>query len=106
MNNLEIHGGAGHSSAIWSNNPERIEQAVLRMPVGRFHINQSTRGKENGLPTTVAIGCGAWGGNSICENLQYYHLMDFTRLTVSVPNLRHFDPSDWDKFDICKATVD
>ena len=106
VNNLEIHGGAGHSSAIWSNNPERIEQAVLRMPVGRFHINQSTRGKENGLPTTVAIGCGAWGGNSICENLQYYHLMDFTRLTVSVPNLRHFDPSDWDKFDICKATVD
>lgn len=43
--NLEVHGGAGHSSAIWSNNPERIEQAALRIPVGRFHINQPTRGK-------------------------------------------------------------
>lgn len=105
-NNLEIHGGAGHSSAIWSNNAERIEQAALRIPVGRFHINQPTRGKENGLPVTVAIGCGAWGGNSICENLQYYHLMDFTRVTVSVPNLHHFDPSDWDKFDICGRTMD
>lgn len=104
--NLEVHGGAGHSSAIWSNNPERIEQAALRIPVGRFHINQPTRGKENGLPVTVAIGCGAWGGNSICENLQYYHLMDFTRVTVSVPNLHHFDPSDWDKFDVCKRTED
>lgn len=106
VTNLEVLGGAGHSSAIWSNNQERIDQAALRIPVGRFHVNQSTRGRENGLPTTVAIGCGAWGGNSVCENLQYYHLMDFTRVTVSVPNLRHFDPSDWDKFDICKATTD
>lgn len=104
--NLEVHGGAGHSSGIWSNNAERIEQAALRIPVGRFHINQPTRGKENGLPVTVAIGCGAWGGNSVCENLQYYHLMDFTRVTVSVPNLRHFDPSDWDRFDICARTMD
>lgn len=104
--NLEVHGGAGHSSAIWSNNAGRIEQAALRIPVGRFHINQPTRGKENGLPVTVAIGCGAWGGNSICENLQYYHLMDFTRVTVSIPNLRHFDPADWDNFDICKRTMD
>lgn len=104
--NMEVLGGAGHSSSIWSHNQERIDQAALRMPVGRFHVNQTTGGRENGLPTTVTIGCGVWGGNSVCENLQYYHLMDFTRVTVSVPNLRHFDPSDWDKFDICKATVD
>lgn len=106
VTNLEVQGGAGHSSSIWSTHPERIDQAALRIPVGRFHVNQPTVGYQNGLPTTVSIGCGAWGGNSICENLQYYHLMDFTRVTVSVPNLRHFDPSDWDKFDICKATVD
>ena len=99
--NLEVHGGAGHSSSIWSNNQERINYAARLMPVGRFHINQPTRGKDNGLPITVAIGCGAWGGNSICENLQYYHLMDFTRVTVSVPHMHHFDPSDWDNFDIC-----
>ena len=99
--NLEVHGGAGHSSSIWSNNAERIEQAALRIPVCRFHVNQPTRGKDNGLPVTVAIGCGAWGGNRISENLQYYHLMDFTRVTVSVPKMHRFDPSDWDKFDIC-----
>ncbi len=106
VTNLEVQGGAGHSSSIWSIHPERIDQAALRIPVGRFHVNQPTVGYENGLPTTVTIGCGAWGGNSVCENLQYYHLMDFTRVTVSVPNLRHFAPSDWDRFDICKATVD
>jgi len=104
--NLEVQGGAGHSSSIWTIHPEHIDQAAVRIPVGRFHVNQPTVGYENGLPTTVTIGCGAWGGNSVCENLQYYHLMDFTRVTVSVPNLHHFDPSDWDKFDICKATDD
>ncbi len=101
VTNLEVHGGAGHSSSIWSNNQERINYAARLMPVGRFHINQPTRGKDNGLPITVAIGCGTWGGNSICENLQYYHLMDFTRVTVSVPHMHHFDPSDWDSFDVC-----
>jgi succinate-semialdehyde dehydrogenase len=106
VTNLEVQGGAGHSSSIWSIHPERIDQAALRIPVARFHINQPTVGYQNGLPTTVTMGCGAWGGNSICENLQYYHLMDFTRITTTVPNLRNFDPSDWDKFDICKVTVD
>ena len=103
--NLEVAGGAGHSSSIWTTHPEHADKVALRIPVARFHINQPCSGFENGLPTTVAIGCGAWGGNSVSENLQYYHLMDFTRMTVSLPNLRHFDPSDWDKFDICPATV-
>ncbi len=106
VTNLEKHGGAGHSSSIWSIHPERIDEAALRIPVGRFHINQPCVGYKNGLPTTVSIGCGAWGGNSVCENLQYYHLMDYTRLTVTVPNLHELSPADWDNFDICPAAHD
>lgn len=101
--NLLVHGGAGHSSGIWSINPARINAAAVRIPVGRLHINQPTVGHNNGLPTTVTIGCGAKGGNSVCENLQYYHLMEYTRVTTSLPNLHQFDPSDFEKYDICPA---
>lgn len=103
--NLEL-GGAGHSSGIFSNNAERIELASRRVPVSRFHINQGTVGNQTGLPISSTYGCGVWGGNSVCENLQYYHLMQETRVTTFVPNLRPFDPSDWDNFDICPATAD
>lgn len=105
VTNLEL-GGAGHSSCIFSNNAERIEYASMRVPVSRFHINQGSVANATGLPISSTYGCGVWGGNSVCENLQYYHLMQETRVTTFVPNFRRFDPSDWDKFDICSATVD
>ena len=100
--NLNL-GGAGHSSNIFSNNTERIDFAAQRIPVSRFHINQGAVMNATGLPTSSTYGCGVWGGNSVCENLQYYHLMQYTRVTTFVPNLHTYDPSDWDKFDICPA---
>lgn len=95
--NLEKEG-AGHSSAIWSNNRERIEASADVIPVGRFHVNQSTLGLDNGTPNTVTIGCGSWGNNSISENLQYYHLMNKTRITVPLDNLRQMQETDWDEY--------
>lgn len=105
VTNLEL-GGAGHSSGIFSNNEEHIHLACLRIPVSRFHINQGTVSNATGLPVSSTYGCGVWGGNSICENLQYYHLMQYTRVTTFVPNLRPFNPTDWDEFDVCPATTD
>lgn len=95
--NLEKEG-AGHSSSIWSNNREHIEAAADVIPVGRFHVNQATIGMGNGTPNTVTIGCGSWGNNSISENLQYYHLMNKTRITMPLDNLREFKETDWDDY--------
>lgn len=44
---------------------------------------------------TVTVGCGSWGNNSICENLQYYHLMNKTKVTVTLPNKRMPKDTDW-----------
>lgn len=103
--NLEMEG-AGHSSSIWTHNQEHIDYAANLIPVGRFHINQPCVGRDNGVPITVTIGCGTWGNNSISENLQYYHLMNKTRVTKTLTNKRQARPSDWDEFGICPVVED
>ena len=104
--NLLDWEGAGHSSSIWSHNEEHISYAANRVPVGRLHVNQPTRGNNNGLNMTVTVGCGSWGNNSICENLQYYHLMNKTKVTVTLPNKRMPKDTDWNDFDICPVLED
>ncbi len=71
--------GTGHSSVVYSDNDANIEQAGLALPVGRILVNQPGHAaggdaRFNGLDGTVSLGCGSWGGNSISENLTYYHL--------------------------------
>lgn len=96
--NLEVEG-AGHSSAIWTHDQAHVEYAAKRIPVGRFHVNQPTMGYSNGVLGTTTIGCGTWGNNSISENLAYYHLMNKTRVTTVVPNLRPRTEAEWDNYE-------
>lgn len=98
--------GAGHSSSIWSYNEERIKQAADVVPVGRFHVNQPTVGVDNGIPGTITIGCGTWGNNSISENLEYYHLMNLTRVSRKLKNFRKMGPDDWDHYELNQITLD
>ena len=96
--------GAGHNSCIWTNDPEKVEYAAHLLPVSRFNVNQTPFGINNGMPTTTTLGCGSWGNNSISENLAWYHLMNTTRVTVTLPNKRLWKEGDWDNFDECPVT--
>ena len=103
--NLEQEG-AGHNSCIWTYDEEKIEYAAHMLPVSRFQVNQTPAGINNGLPRTPTLGCGTWGNNSISENLEWYHLMNTTRVTVTLPNKRLWKDGDWDRFDECPVTED
>ena len=103
--NLEQEG-AGHNSCIWTYDEEKIEYAAHMLPVSRFQVNQTPAGINNGLPSTPTLGCGTWGNNSISENLEWYHLMNTTRVTVTLPNKRLWKDGDWDRFDECPVTED
>ena len=103
--NLEQEG-AGHNSCIWTHDDNKIEYAAQLLPVSRFQINQTPFGINNGMPTTSTLGCGTWGNNSISENLEWYHLMNTTRVSVSLKNRRTWKDGDWDRLDECPITED
>ncbi len=82
--------GAGHSVGLHSNDDSRAVELGLSMPTCRVIVNQAhcfaTGGSfENGLPFSLSMGCGSWGGNSIDDNLHYRHFMNITRIVRSIP---------------------
>jgi len=80
--------GAGHSVGIHAS-PERAESLALdlatQLPVARVIVNQAhciaTGGSfDNGLPFSLSMGCGTWGGNSFSDNLTYKNFLNITRI--------------------------
>jgi sulfoacetaldehyde dehydrogenase len=77
--------GAGHSVGLHSKNDARALALGLDLPVCRVIVNQAhcfaTGGSfDNGLPFSLSMGCGTWGGNSISDNLNYRHFLNITRV--------------------------
>lgn len=77
--------GAGHSVGLHSSDDERARQLGLELPTCRVIVNQAhcfaTGGSfENGLPFSLSMGCGSWGGNSIDSNVNYTHFMNTTKI--------------------------
>ena len=57
----------------------------LTLPTCRVIVNQAhcfaTGGSfDNGMPFSLSMGCGSWGGNSIDTNLNFRHFLNTTRI--------------------------
>lgn len=82
--------GAGHSLGLHTNIAERATELGSEMPVSRVIVNQAhcfaTGGSfENGLPFSLSMGCGTWGGNVTDQNVHYRHYMNITRVATTIP---------------------
>jgi len=92
--------GNGHSCGIHTRDEGHIRRLGLEMTVCRVIVNQAhtfaTGGSfDNGLPFSLSMGCGTWGGNSISENVNYRHFMNITRIVTTIPENK---PSEEDLF--------
>ncbi|MEP1205795.1 MAG: aldehyde dehydrogenase family protein [Rhizobiaceae bacterium] len=79
------HIGAGHSVGIHTADDDRAMALGQSMPTCRVIVNQAhcfaTGGSfDNGMPFSLSMGCGSWGGNSIDENFNHRHLMNITKV--------------------------
>ncbi len=76
-------GGVGHSFSIHSRD-EQLVKEFIRKPVFRILVNTPSAfgaiGYSTGLLPSLTLGCGAWGGSSISENLGPQHLINIKRL--------------------------
>jgi sulfoacetaldehyde dehydrogenase len=92
--------GNGHSCGIYTEDEAHIRRLAHEMTVARVIVKQAhtfaTGGSfDNGLPFSLSMGCGTWGGNSFSDNLNYKHFMNTTRIVRTISENR---PSDEDIF--------
>ncbi len=86
-----MHYGAGHSIGIHTNDKLRATKLGMTLPTCRVIVNQphcfATGGSfNNGMPFSLSMGCGSWGGNSIDENLHWKHFLNVTKIVNEIPN--------------------
>ena len=94
IQNMEEAGGIGHTAGIFSNDRKHVEYYAERIPVARVLVNQPTPDawgpSTNGLSPAVSESCGTWGNNILCENVDYRHLINISKialpLDVEVPS--------------------
>ncbi|MEN9630932.1 MAG: hypothetical protein RJA10_4160 [Pseudomonadota bacterium] len=87
---IYAYQGAGHSVGLHTQRPEQAMQLALTLPVSRVIVEQAhaiaTGGSfDNGLPFSLSMGCGTWGGNNFSENMNYRHYLNTTRISRPIP---------------------
>ena len=103
---IQNYQGAGHSLGLHSKNDERAHQMAMSAKTCRVIVNQAhcfaTGGFfNNGLPFSLSMGCGSWGGNSIDENLNWKHFINRVKIVRVIeedkPNLEDLFGDYWSK---------
>jgi sulfoacetaldehyde dehydrogenase len=92
--------GLGHSVSIHSNREDRQDELALKLNVGRVNCNMphamaNSGSWFNGQPCTDSLGGGTWAGNNTSENIIWKHFLNYTSLSVPIPE---FIPTDDDIF--------
>ncbi len=87
---IQNHQGAGHSVGLHSTNADRALALANAIPTSRVIVNQAhcfaTGGAfNNGMPFSLSMGCGSWGGNSIDDNLHWKHFLQTTKIVREIP---------------------
>jgi sulfoacetaldehyde dehydrogenase len=90
MRGIYDYMGDGHSCGIHTADQGHVERLGREMTVCRVIVNQAHAianggSFDNGLPFSLSMGCGTWGGNSFSENLNYRHFMNVTRIVRTIP---------------------
>ncbi len=86
---IHDYQGRGHSVGLHSRNDQRAHELAMDMQACRIIVNQAhcfaTGGSfDNGLPFSLSMGCGSWGGNSIDDNLNWTHFVNCVRIARQI----------------------
>ena len=81
--------GSGHSCGIHTTNDAHVLELGTRAKVSRMMVNQAqslgnSGNYNNGMPFTLTLGCGTWGGNITTENLHWKHFMNVTWISKPI----------------------
>jgi sulfoacetaldehyde dehydrogenase len=88
VNEITSYQGAGHTCGIHSSREDHILALAFGTKTARVMVNQSLNegagSVRNGLPYTLSLSCGSWGGNITTENVNVRHFCNLTWVSRSV----------------------
>jgi sulfoacetaldehyde dehydrogenase len=82
VNAITDYQGLGHTCGIHTSNEANIDALARGTRTARVMVNQNLNegaGRpRNGLPFTLSLSCGTWGGNITTENVNARHFVNLT----------------------------
>lgn len=83
VNAITGYQGTGHSCGIHTTAEDRVITLGSKAKVSRVMVRQpqcyaNSGNWDNGMPFTLTLGCGTWGGNIASENITWKHFINVT----------------------------
>ncbi|MFW5642849.1 MAG: aldehyde dehydrogenase family protein [Alkalispirochaeta sp.] len=103
LTRLTDNAGTGHSCGIHTWKREYIEALGERMHTSRIMVRMPQAPANggnfyNGMPSTVTLGCGTWGGNITTENIHWKHFINVTWVSEPIEGRAPTDDEMWGDF--------
>ncbi|HKQ53115.1 MAG TPA: hypothetical protein VJT74_12140, partial [Pyrinomonadaceae bacterium] len=91
------YGGMGHTAGVHTRSRDAAVRYGREMPASRVIVNSPTThgaiGFSTGLPPSMTLGCGSWGGNVTSDNVSPLHLMDIKRVAFETRPVKSARPA-------------
>lgn len=82
VNDITAYQGLGHTCGIHTSSDANVDVLANTTRTARVLVNQNLNegagSPRNGLPFTLSLSCGTWGGNITTENVNARHFVNLT----------------------------
>jgi sulfoacetaldehyde dehydrogenase len=82
VNAITGYQGLGHTCGIHTSSDANVARLAMATRTARVLVNQNLNegagSPRNGLPFTLSLSCGTWGGNITTENVNARHFINLT----------------------------
>jgi acyl-CoA reductase-like NAD-dependent aldehyde dehydrogenase len=82
VNEITAYQGLGHTCGIHTTADANVDVLAATTRTARVMVNQNLNegagSARNGLPFTLSLSCGTWGGNITTENVNARHFVNLT----------------------------
>jgi sulfoacetaldehyde dehydrogenase len=97
------YAGIGHSCGIFTFNKDYTNTLALAAKTSRIMVRQPQAPANggnffNGMPSTVSLGCGSWGGNITSENITWKHFINTTWVSEPFDPVKPSEEAVWGGF--------
>ena len=108
INDIRAYQGLGHTCGIHTSVDAHVDAIAFGTRTARVMVNQNLNegagSARNGLPFTLSLSCGSWGGNITTENVNAKHFLNLTWVSRTIAP-KTFTEQDlfgehWEKYGI------